>query len=121
MIVAVGKVIDRAHGSTQKKAQVRLALTWALLAQARQVVASMADGGKVMWLGLALSYFLSRRASELWAYANEHPSFRSAAVPTRCASISAGDITLDGQAYVAWLETIHPDRSGNSVETNDRK
>ena len=58
MIVAVGKGIGHAHGSTQKKAQVRLPLTWALLAQGRQVVTSMVDGGKVMWLGLALSYFL---------------------------------------------------------------
>ena len=55
MIVAVGKGIDRAHGMSQKKAQVRLPLTWALLSQGKQVVASMVDGGHVMWLGLALS------------------------------------------------------------------
>ena len=48
-------------------------------------------------------------------------SFPSAAGPTLCAPTSTGEITHDGQAYVAWLETIHPDRSGNSVETNDRK
>ena len=77
MTVAVGKGIDRAHGSTQKCAQVRLPLTWALLAQGRQVVTSMVKGGKVMWLGLALSYFSSCRASELSAYANGkvHPEF----------------------------------------------
>ena len=55
MTVAVGKGIDRAHGMSQKKAQVRLPLTWALLSQGKQVVASMVDGGHVMWLGLALS------------------------------------------------------------------
>ena len=58
MIVAVGKGINRARGSSQKNAKVRLPLTWAILAQGRQVVTSMVDGGKVMWLGLALSYFL---------------------------------------------------------------
>ena len=65
MIVAAGKGIDRAHGLTQKKARVRLPATWALLAQGKQVVSSMVDGGKVMWLGLALSYFLLCLASEL--------------------------------------------------------
>ena len=70
MIVAVGKGINRAHGTAKKKKQVRLPLTWALLAQGRQVVLSMEEGGYVMWLGLAVSYFLLCRASELWAYAN---------------------------------------------------
>ena len=50
--------------------QVRLPLTWAMLSQGRRVVASMVDGEDVMWLGLAMSYFLLCRASELWAYAN---------------------------------------------------
>ena len=68
VIVSVGKGIDRAHGTAEKtKKQVRLALTWALLA--RQVVASMEEGGYVMCLGLAVSYFLLCRASELWTYA----------------------------------------------------
>ena len=37
----------------------------------------MEDGGRVMWLGLAVSYFLLCRASELWAYADGklHPGF----------------------------------------------
>ena len=29
------------------------------------------DGGGTLWLALALSYFLSCRASEVWAYADE--------------------------------------------------
>ena len=45
MIVAVGKGIDRAHGMSQKKAQVRLPLTWPLLSHGRRVVVGMADGG----------------------------------------------------------------------------
>ena len=68
MIVAVGRGIDRAH-VTAKKRQVRLPLTWSMLAQGRKVVASMADGGYVMWLVLQF-YFLLCRATELWAYAN---------------------------------------------------
>ena len=36
------------------------------------------------------------------------------------APTSTGEITLDGQAYVAWFETIHPDGSGSSVVTHDR-
>ena len=31
----------------------------------------MEDGGLVMWLGLAVSFFLLCRASELWAYADD--------------------------------------------------
>ena len=70
MTVAVGKGIDRAHGSTQKRVQVRLPLTWAPLAQERRAVTSMVEWGKVLWLGLALSYFSLCRASEMWEYAN---------------------------------------------------
>ena len=71
MIVAVGKGIDRAHGMSTNKKQVGLPLTWAMLAQGRQAVVSMEDGGYVMWLlGLVVSSFLLCRVSELWAYAN---------------------------------------------------
>ena len=61
--VAVGKGIDRAHGMSQKKALVRLPLTWAFLSHGKQEVSSMVDGGHVMWLGLALSNFLLSRLS----------------------------------------------------------
>ena len=77
MIVAVGKGIDRAHGMSKKKAQIRLPLSWSLLSQGRQALVSMEDGGRVMWLGLAVSYFMLCRASEMWAYADGkvHPDF----------------------------------------------
>lgn len=77
MIVSVGKGIDRAHGMTPKKSTVRLPLTWSILSQGRRIVATTVDEGVVMWLGLALSYFLLCRASELWAYADGivHPEF----------------------------------------------
>ena len=55
MITAVGKGIDRAHGMTPTKAPARLPLTWSILSQGQRVVTSMVDGGRVMWLGLALS------------------------------------------------------------------
>ena len=77
MIAAPGKGIDRAHGMTPKKVPARLPLTWFILSQGQRVVTSMVDGGRVIWLGLARSYFLLCRASELRAYANGkvHPEF----------------------------------------------
>ena len=38
MILAVRRGMDRAHGMSKKKAQVRLSLTWAMLSQGRRVV-----------------------------------------------------------------------------------
>ena len=47
MIVAVRQGINRAHGALQKKAQVgQVAFDLGPLAQGRQVVISMVDGGK---------------------------------------------------------------------------
>ena len=61
----------------RKSAQVRLPLTWSILAHEYLTVTSSQEGGDVMWSGLALSYFLLCRASELFAYANRlvHPEF----------------------------------------------
>ena len=50
MTVAVGKGIDRAHGTAMKEKQLSLQLTWAVLAQERQVGLSMEGGRYVMWL-----------------------------------------------------------------------
>ena len=57
-------------GGVRKNAQVRLPLTWSILAHEYLTVTSSQEGGDVMWLGLALSYFLLCRASELFACAN---------------------------------------------------
>ena len=48
-----------------------------MLAEGRQAVVGMECGRYVMWVGLAVSYILSCRASELWAYAKGqvHPEF----------------------------------------------
>ena len=70
MIVAAGKGIDRFRGMSGKNTQVRLPLTWSILAHGYLTVTSSQEGGDVIWLGLALSYFLLCRASELFAYAN---------------------------------------------------
>lgn len=77
MIVAAGKGIDRFRGMSGKKTQVRLPLTWSILAHGYLTVTGLREGGDVMWFGLALSYFLLCRASELFAYANGlvHPEF----------------------------------------------
>ena len=77
MIAAAGKGIDEFRGMSGKNAQVRLPLTWSILARGYLTVTSSQKGGGVMWLGLALSYFSLCRASELIAYANGlvHPDF----------------------------------------------
>ena len=77
MTAAAGKGIGRFRGMSGKNAQVRLPLTWSILAHGYLTVTSSQEGGDVMWLGLALSYFLLCRASELFAYANGlvHPNF----------------------------------------------
>lgn len=65
MVVAVGKGIDRAHGKSDVKPTVRKPLNWKILEQGRGLLFAMGTEGKVTWLGLALSYFLLCRASEL--------------------------------------------------------
>ena len=69
MVVAVGKGIDRAHGKSEIKPRVRKPLSWDLLLKGKSVLQETGEGG-VVWMGLALSYFLLCRASEMFAYAN---------------------------------------------------
>ena len=69
VIAAVGSEIERAHGMSKKKAQVILPLSLSLLSQGRQALVRIEDGGRAMWLGLAVSrYIPSCRASQVWAY-----------------------------------------------------
>ena len=77
IIAAVGKGINRAHGMSTKKGRVKLPLSWSMLSHGRQALASMEAGGRVMWLGLAVSYFLLCRASAPGAYTDGkvHPAF----------------------------------------------
>ena len=56
MIAAAGNGIERFRGMSGKNAQVRLPLTWSILAHGYLTVTSSQEGGDVMWLVLALSY-----------------------------------------------------------------
>ena len=94
MIAAAGKGIGRFREISGKNAQVRLPLTWSILAHGYLTVTSSQDGGDVMWLGLALSYFLLCRASELFVYANGlvHPHL---CLTRDCLAFSCGNVQVN--------------------------
>ena len=94
MIAAAGIGIDRFRGMSGKNAQVRLPLTWSILAHEYLTVTSSQEGGDVIWLGLAWSYFLLCRASELFAYANGlvHPDF---CLTSDCLTFFCGDVQVN--------------------------
>ena len=94
MIAAAGKGIDRSRGMSGRSAQVRLPLTWSILGREYLTVTSTQEGGDVMWLGLALPYFLLCRASELFAYANAlvHPEF---CLTCDCLTFCLGDVQVN--------------------------
>ena len=109
MVVAVGKGIDRAHGKSDIKPRVRKPLTWGMIGAGRAVVEALGEEGKVAWLGVALSYFLLCRASELWAYGNGlvHADF----------CLTRGDLTfLKGDERIPTANRWEADR----VEVNFR-
>ena len=86
-----GKRDRQIPGDVRKNAQVGLPLTWSILAHEYLTVTSSQEGGLVMWLGLALSYFLLCRASELFACANGlvHPDF---CLTRDCPTFFRGDV-----------------------------
>ena len=67
MVIAVGKGIDRVQGKGDVKPRVRKPLSWDMLWDGKNEVLTAEGGGPVMWMGLALAYFLLYRASELFA------------------------------------------------------
>ena len=85
-----GKMNRQIRGDVRKNALVRLPLTWSILAHEHLTVTSSQEGGDVMWLGLALSYFLCR-ASELFACANGlvHPD---SCLTRDCLTFFRGDV-----------------------------
>ena len=91
MIAAAGKGIERFRGMSGKNTQVRWPLTWSILAHGYLTVTGSQEGGGVMWLGLALSYFFLCRASELFAYADGpvHPDF---CLTRDCLTLFRGDV-----------------------------
>ena len=70
MVTEVGKGIVRAHGESEVRPQVRRPLSWDLLTEGRRSVAKVETEGWVIWSGLALSFHLLCRASEIWAFGN---------------------------------------------------
>ena len=70
MVVAVGKGIDRAHGKSEIRPKVRKPLPWDLLTTGMKSACEVGTEGWVVWTGLALSFHLLCRASEIWAYGN---------------------------------------------------
>ena len=89
-----GKRDRRIPKDSRKNARVRLPLTWSILSPEYLTVTSSQEGGDVMWLGLALSYFLLCRASELFACANGlvHPSF---CLTRDCLTFFRGDVQVN--------------------------
>ena len=77
MVVAVGRGIDGAHGRSDLRPKVRKPLIWDMLVQVWGFFANRGREWSAVWMGLALSYHLLCRASEIWAYGNGllHPDF----------------------------------------------
>ena len=84
-----GKRDRQIPGDVRKDAQVRLPLTWSVLAHEHLTVTSSQEGGDVLWLGLALSYFFLCR--ELLSCANGlvHPDF---CLTRDCVTVFGGDV-----------------------------
>lgn len=66
-IKGVGQGIKRKHVEMGTQQKVRRPLTWGMLCYMQEEVGAGSEGGRVLWLGLAMSYFLLLRASELFA------------------------------------------------------
>lgn len=74
------KGIDRAHGKSDVKPRVKNPLTVDVLFSARQTEPGETRESRVVWIGLARSYLLLCRVSDLgliWAYNDglKHPDF----------------------------------------------
>ena len=77
MVLAVGKGIDRAHGKSDVRPRVRMPLMRNMLAEGMDRVIEVGPEKSVIWRGLALSFHILCRASEIQAYGNGlvHPDF----------------------------------------------
>ena len=104
MVVAVGKGIDRAHGRSDERPKVRKLLTWDMLVQGCFFSAKRGQGWSVLWMGLALSYHLLWRASEIWAYGNGlvHPDF--------CLTRRGVVVFLRGTTQLPWKDSRRADK-----------
>ena len=66
-IKGVAQGIKKGHVEKGTQARVRRPLTWGMLSSMQQSVGGEGAGGRVLWIGLALTYLLMLRASELFA------------------------------------------------------
>ena len=84
--ISVGKGIDRAHRKSEVSPKVRKPLAWEMLIAGREAVEQVGAAGNLVWKGLALSYLLLCRSSEIWAYGNRlvHSEF----------CLTRGDVTF---------------------------
>ena len=66
-IQAVKKGIRRAHAEAENHARVRRPLTWEIISVVEESIGEWGVGGRIVWIGLALTYQLLLRASDLFA------------------------------------------------------
>ena len=66
-IKAVKEGIKRSHVEGGYQQRVRRPLTWEMVKGMEEVAQSWGVGGRIAWIGLALTYLLLLRASELYA------------------------------------------------------
>ena len=102
-ILAVLKTVDRAHAQTLTRPRTRKPLTWKMLETGRSMVEGMGESGRLIWMGLALSFLLLCRASELWAYETGlvHSDF----------CLTRGDLSFFlGVERLAWQDRRRADR-----------
>ena len=59
--------ISRAHAVAGTKLRVRRQVSWDILLKGETLVSSWGRGGRVLWLCLALGYFLMTRSDEVFA------------------------------------------------------
>ena len=67
LIRSVRHGVKRAHVGMGSQQKVRRSLTWGMLTDMQESVQAWGVCGRVLWIGLALTYFLMLRASELFA------------------------------------------------------
>ena len=67
---AVEKGIDTVHQNSDVRPWVRMPLTWNMLTEGMDRVIEVGPEGSVIWRGLALSFHILCRASEIWVYGN---------------------------------------------------
>ena len=67
LIRSVRQGIKRAHVGMGSQQKVRRPLMWRMLTEMQESVQAWGVGGRVLWIGLALTCFFMSRASELFA------------------------------------------------------